>query len=139
MNTKIMKHIFLYSFFSLTSFLLFAQKNKKFSFEVNYGINGNFFVVSPDYGGPGGPISAKFYNKNFIGPIGGAEIKYKLSKHSGLGLAFAKSVNSKKINYSGRFINVGISDWSIKHTNKFFQLFYERDFSKKNPPPGFVL
>jgi hypothetical protein len=116
-----------------TSFPLFAQKAKKFSAEVNYGLNGNFFVSSSGYGAPGGPNTAKFYKKNFIGTVGGVELKYAISEHSSLGLAYVKSVNSKKVSYSGTFINVSISDWKIKHVNNFFQLFYERNFSKKNP------
>ncbi len=116
-----------------TSFPLFAQRVKRFSAELHYGLNGNFFVSSSDYGEPGGPATAKFYKKNFIGTIGGAELKYKISTHSSLGMAFARSVNSKKINYPGRFISVGIIDWNIKHIDKFFQLYYERDFCKKAP------
>ncbi|GAB4395666.1 MAG: hypothetical protein OHK0053_05450 [Microscillaceae bacterium] len=49
-----------------------AQNKGRFSVEINYGLCGNFFVrsyeeVTPFY-------IKSFYNKNFIGLIGGAEL-----------------------------------------------------------------
>lgn len=121
--------IFLISF--LISMPLFSQTKSKLSLEVNYGLNGNFFVSNADYGRPGGPSNKKFYQKNFIGSIKGVEVKYCFTKKARLGFAFANSINKKVINYTGNFIDFGIVDWKITHTNNFFQLFYERDFDKQ--------
>lgn len=43
------------------------KKPSKFQLEINYGLNGNFFVINyPDYS----PTPFKrFYKKNFIGTI----------------------------------------------------------------------
>lgn len=116
-------------FLLLYSTIIFAQKGKKFSLEINYGLNGNFFVRS--YDEVGGPPAKRFLNKNFIGSIGGAEMEYALNKKSRLGLAYATSKNSKEINYSGSVIPITIINFHITHINKFFQLFYNRNLSKK--------
>lgn len=126
-----MKYVLLFGLLSLNNATLFSQKRSKVAIEVNYGLNGNFFVSNIDYGRPGGPSDTKFYQKNFIGSIKGIEIKYSFTKKSRLGFGFANSINKKEINYSGRFIGVGIRDWKITHTNNFYQLFYERDFDKQ--------
>lgn len=118
-------------FFLLYSTVIFAQKEKRFSIEVNYGLNGNFFVRS--YNETVSPPAKFFYNKNFIGNIGGLEMKYNFNKNSRLGLAFSQAKNSKEINYSGSVLPITIINFNITHVNRFFQLFYERNFSKKNP------
>ena len=110
---------------------MFAQNGKKLSVEINYGLNGNFFVRS--YDEVGGPPAKRFLNKNFIGTISGLEMEYALNKKSRLGLAFAKSRNSKEINYSGNIIPITIINFNITHVNNFFQLFYDRNLSKKIP------
>jgi hypothetical protein len=120
--------VFIFSFFSA---MLFAQNKSRVSIEANYGINGNFFVASADYGISGGAGEVRFFQKNFIGSIGGVEMKYNLSKKSRLGIAYAKAVNKKEIKYTGNFINLGIADWKITHINNFYQFFYERDFDKQ--------
>lgn len=115
--------------FLFYSTIIFSQKEKKITIEINYGLNGNFFVRS--YDEVGGPPAKRFLNKNFIGSIGGLEMAYSLNKKSRLGLAFAKSTNSKEIDYSGNVIPVTIINFHITHINNFFQLFYDRNFSKK--------
>ncbi len=117
---------------SMVAVTPFAQQHR-FSIEANYGICGNFFVINADYGGAGGAVTQTFTQKNFIGTIGGAEIKYKISARSRLGFAYSKSVNSKEINYNAGAISAAIINWNIRHTDKFFQLFYERDLCKKSP------
>lgn len=126
-----MKYTLFFVLLLINSIPLFSQKINRIALEVNYGLNGNFFVSDAGYGRPGGPSSTKFYQKNFIGSIKGIEIKYFFTKNARLGLAFANSINKKEINYSGRFIGLGIKDWKISHTNNFYQLFYERDFDKQ--------
>jgi hypothetical protein len=126
MNRKLL--IFPFLFYSAC---LFAQKEKKFSLEINYGLNGNFFVRS--YDEVGGPPAKRFLNKNFIGTIGGVEMAYALNKKSHLGLAFAVSKNNKEINYTGNVIPVTIINFHISHINKFFQFYYSRNLSKKIP------
>ncbi len=123
--------LFLFICIFCTSCTLFAQKVMKFSAEVHYGLNGNFFVRS--YDEVSGPPAKRFSNKNFIGSIGGAEIKYRISKKANLGFAYSASVNKRTINYQGVYYNLTIRDWKITHTDKFFQLYYERDFSRKAP------
>ena len=115
--------------FLICSTIIFAQKEKKMAIEINYGLNGNFFVTN--YDEVGGPPAKRFLNKNFIGSIGGLEMAYAVGKKSRLGLAYAKSRNSKEIDYSGNIFPVAIINFQITHINKFFQLFYDRSFSKK--------
>lgn len=62
----------------------------------------------------------KFFQQKFIGPVAGIEMRYNVSKQSRLGIAYARSVNSKEIQYSGTYIGLGIKDWHFKHTDKFF-------------------
>jgi hypothetical protein len=126
-----MKYILIFVLVSINSIMLFAQKDSRVTLEINYGLNGNFFVSDEGYGRQGGPSTTKFYQKNFIGSIKGIEVKYSFTKKARLGFGFANSINNKEINYSGRFIGAGIRDWKITHTNNFYQLFYERDFDKQ--------
>ena len=126
MNRKLL--IFPFLFYSVC---LFAQKEKKLSLEINYGLNGNFFVRS--YDEVNGPPAKRFLNKNFIGTIGGVEMAYALNKKSYLGLAFAVSRNSKEINYTGNVIPLSIINFHISHINKFFQFYYARKVSRKVP------
>jgi hypothetical protein len=106
-----------------------AQKNQRFSIELNYGLNGNFFVRSYDETAP--PSVKFFYKKKFVGQIGGLEIKYRLTPVSTIGLAYASSTNKREINYQNG-INATILYFDISHINHFYQLVYERAFSKRN-------
>ena len=105
-----------------------AQTKNRISLEINYGIGGNFFVRSYDETRPI-PVAA-FYNKNFIGSIGGFEVKYNITNNSSLNLAFARSVNKREITYDIGG-NVTILYFHISHINNFYQLFYETALSKK--------
>lgn len=129
-----MKHLFLSSLFSLMTLLLLAQRNGSLSLEINYGLQGNFFVRNYNETGGPGP-KTYFYNKHFIGSIGGSELKYKLGQKGNLGIAYARSVSSRKISYSGPFnsINLRITDYRVTHTDIFYQLFYERSLRKISP------
>ena len=128
-----MKQHYLLIIFLSFSISCFAQQNKRLTLEINYGLNGNFFVRS--YNENAGLNSKSFYNKNFLGSIAGIEIKCKVNPRSALGVAYAKSVNSKEIDYKGQIngVNVGIINFNIRHTNKFYQFYYDRSFSKKIP------
>ncbi|HPH36140.1 MAG: hypothetical protein KGZ59_00940 [Chitinophagaceae bacterium] len=119
---------------SLSPFALFAQKKNKFSFEINYGLNGNFFVRSYEEQAPPFPVT-EISKKNFIGTVGGIELKYKVTKRASWGFGFAKSSNQKAINYTSNVNGVvlSIKDFDIKHVNHFYQLFYEREIIKKIP------
>ena len=129
-----MKQLFLLLFFFLISLFSFSQKEKKIFFEINYGVNGNFFVRN--YDETGGPVpKTYFYNKHFIGSIAGIEIKYKLNQRSSLGIAYSRSINSRRISYNGPFnsIYLSIRDFRITHTDIFDQLYYEMNLFQKMP------
>lgn len=117
--------------FLIFPFHLKAQPKNKLSIEVSYGIQGNFFVRS--YQESGRPDGTAFLNKNFIGSMSGVELKYEANKMSSWVLGYSFSENTNKINYSGIINGVGISilDFDIKHENRFYQLHYQRKFSKK--------
>src|SRR5688500_9311647 len=100
-----------------------AQTKKRISLQINYRLNGNLFVRS--YDEVGGPAAMRFLNNEFIGSIAGLEMAYSLNKKSRLGLAFAKSLNSIEIDYSGNVIPVTIINFHITHINNFFQLVYD--------------
>ncbi len=79
-----------FAFSLIACFVVFAvqaQTSGKFSLEINYGLNANFFVGSYDEGG--GPSNKTYlYNKDLLGIVGGIELKYHLNNHSSL---FAKT------------------------------------------------
>jgi hypothetical protein len=123
------KHLLSIAFFGLLSLTLHAQNKGKLALEVNYGLQGDFFVRSYDETHiPGG--GKAFYNKNFIGTIGGVELKYKLGRTSTIGIAFSESVNSKPINFKASNGNTSLylEDFNIRHTNSLYQLYYQKDF-----------
>ncbi len=116
--------------FLINSVVLHAQKSK-FSLEANYGLNGNFFVRSYDeLGGPN--PKTYFYKKNFVGSIAGLELKFQMDSSSTLSIAYAQSVNGKKINFDGPFnsIYLQIENFTIRHINHFYQFAYEGTFNK---------
>lgn len=111
-----------------------SQQQSAFSLEVNYGLNGNFFVRS--YDETGGPQNKTYlYKKNFLGTIGGIELKYHFKNHSALVAGFARSTNKGEKNYAGQIggTTILINDFNIRHTNSFYQLAYERRFKKNKP------
>ena len=113
---------------ALMLFSFFLNAQKKFSLEVNYGLNGNFFVRSYPENAPW-PL-LEFNKKDFIGTIGGIEGRYVLNSKSSIGLGFSKSHNQKKINYYNGY-NASMRDFNITHTNYFYAIDYERSLSKK--------
>lgn len=113
---------------SLLIFCSILNAQKRFSLEVNYGLNGNFFVRSYPENAPW-PL-LEFNKKDFIGTIGGVEGRYALNSKSSIGLGFSKSHNQKKINYYNGY-NASMRDFNITHTNYFYTLDYERSLSKK--------
>lgn len=124
--------ILVLSFFS--SLQTHSQTPSKFSLELNYGLNGNFFVRS--YDETGGPQNKTYlYKKNFLGNVGGLELKYHFRNKSALILGYARSTNKGTKNFSGPIngVDVFITDFNIRHTNGFYQLAYERRFRKSNP------
>ncbi len=123
-----MKRLILFCLVVIQISILQAQTKKRISIEINYGLNGNFFVRSYDETAPS-PV-VRFLKKNFIGSIGGIEVKYNLSATSSVNLAYAKSVNKREINYDNG-VNATILYFNISHINHFYQLFYETAISKK--------
>jgi hypothetical protein len=109
------------------SVLAYTQQAHKFSIGVNYGLQGNFFVRSYDEYAPGGV--KRFLNKNFVGTIGGVELKYNTSEHASLNLAYSQSVNKREINFNNGSGDI-VSHFNIRHINNFFQLSYETIVSK---------
>jgi hypothetical protein len=112
---------------ALTTLPSFAQHKYKLSVEANYGLQGNFFVRSYDEYAPGGV--KRFLNKNFVGTIGGVELKYNTSEHASLNLAYSQSVNKREINFNNGSGDI-VSHFNIRHINNFFQLSYETIVSK---------
>lgn len=118
----------------LISTSFFSQnKNPRFNLEINYGLNGNFFVRSyeelDDY------KAKTFYKKDFLGSISGLELSYKLNSNSSLFLGYSRSVNKGEKEYFGSFngVYVAINHFNLKHYNNFYQVGYERAFKKENP------
>lgn len=103
------------------------KKPSKFQLEMNYGLNGNFFVINyPDYS----PTPFKrFYKKNFIGTIAGIESRYTIGKRTNIGLGFSKSNNKKEITYDNGN-NVSFQNFNINHTNYFYTLDIEHNLFK---------
>ena len=123
-----MKRLILFILVIIQFSYLQAQTQKHFSLEINYGVCGNFFVRSYPENAP--PPIMQFYNKNFIGSVGGFEVKYNITSNSSINLAYAKSVNKREINYDNG-VNTTILYFDISHINHFYQLFYETALSKK--------
>lgn len=125
-----MRHILLITILFTLSKVSISQKKQPLSIEANYGLNGNFFVRR--YDETSGPSAKRFYNKNFVGTVGGIELKYKIGKASNLGLAYSRSHNSREINFIGNVLPVGIIDFHISHISNSYMLYYERQFTTKN-------
>jgi hypothetical protein len=128
-----MKFIKVFVFLFVVQYSL-AQPKSRLSVEVNYGLGGNFFVRDYDERNIPG-VGINFYNKNFVGTIGGVDVRYKIGKKSILGLGFARSINSRVVNFNGSSLSVPvvIDEFSIRHINNFYQLYFDRQlFKKKN-------
>lgn len=125
--------LIIYFIVILFSLQLNAQKVNNFSLEVNYGMQGNYFVRS--YDEINRPSSVAFFNKNFIGTTGGIELLYHATERASWGIGFAKSTNKRTVNYNSIYngVPVVVKDFEISHENRFYQVFYQRIFSKKIP------
>ncbi len=125
---------------TLSCFTANAQKKSKISIEINYGLNGNYFVTSYQEKVPPYPVT-EISNKNFIGTIGGVELKYNVTKRASWGFGYAKSLNQKTINHKGvvNGVPISIKDFDIKHVNHFYQVFYERQIIQKTPSLKFQI
>ncbi|MFN7539182.1 MAG: hypothetical protein ACK5RQ_03945 [Bacteroidota bacterium] len=106
-------------------------QDNKISIEVNYGLQGNFFVRGyKERNTPG--ISYNFYNKNFLGGMGGIEVKYPIGNQSSVGLGYARSINSRIINFTPVNIPINVEDFTIRHTNNFYQLLFEQSLGSSS-------
>lgn len=126
-------------YFSLFSLKSFAQQSK-FSVEVNYGINGNFFVINRDE--QSGPTNKTyFYKKNFIGIIGGIEANYQTGKRSSLFIGYNRSINSSAKNYFGQIgnIDVSIRDFTLRDINNIVFVGYRKSFIEQKYKGSFEL
>lgn len=123
-----MKKLIFLTFLVCIGISVCAQTKDRISVEVNYGLNGNFFVRG--YNENVRPPAKAFYKKNFLGTIGGLEIKYNLSPYSSLNLGYAKSMNKREVSFDNGS-NVLIKYFDIHHINHFFQLSFERSLTKK--------
>lgn len=124
---KIIFQIFLCIFPFVSSF---SQENGRVSFSINFGLNGNFNVNDYYKYGPG----ITFYDKNFIGTTGGAELKYRLNKSSHITLGYMQSENSRVVNFFGtnNGILLDIMDFTLRHNEYIFYAGYERSLFKNN-------
>jgi hypothetical protein len=126
-----------FAFCLIACFVVFAvqaQPSRKFSFEINYGLNANFFVGS--YDEVGVPQNKTYlYKKNLLGTVSGIELKYHLNNHSSLFAAYSRTINKGEKNFSGSIsgVDVFIEDFNIRHHNDFYQVGYERTFKKTIP------
>jgi hypothetical protein len=108
-----------------------AQENGRISLSANFGLNGNFFVRSYDESGPG----ILFYEKNFAGVSGGAEIKFRLNRNSFLTLGYMESTNKRVVDFYGANNNIElyIQSFNISHKEHIFYAGYERNLFKRYP------
>lgn len=139
-SAYLLKHFLMQSqvrLFFTTTILLIAKlaspQDSNFSLQMNYGIQGNFFVTN--YSENALPAGYKaFYKKKFIGSIGGLELIYDINKTSAIAIAYARSTNGKVVNYTGTIqgASVNIRDLTIRHINNFYQLYYDKSILNKS-------
>lgn len=115
------------------SLQLNAQKKSRFSAQINYGLVANY--GSQNYMESGRPDGKAFLNKNLIGSLAGFNLNYRVTERASWGIGFSESTNKSTINYNTRINGVGvfINDFDIRESNRFYQIFYQRKFSKKAP------
>lgn len=120
-----MKQLTILVFFFCIDYSAFSQQESKFSVEINYGLNGNFFVRSYDeLGGPDN--KAYYYKKNFIGSIAGLNFQYKINGNNALFMGYERSINIGKKNAARRIdgIDVFIEDFKLRHIDNIYFLGY---------------
>ena len=118
----------------------FSQSKDILSVKVNYGLNGNFFVKQYDELS-GTPNKTFLYKKDFLGTISGADLAVRIGKNSELGIAYSRSINKRERSYSGTIsgVQVSVIDFSIRHINNFYQLYYQRSLKRVNDTFKFQL
>lgn len=110
---------------STSFFKTFSQVGGKFSVEIQYGLNGNFFVR--DYDELGGPDNKTFlYKKNFLGTISGISIRYLINTKNAIFVGYDRSSNLGTKNFEGPLNGayVFVRDFNLRHIDNFFQLGY---------------
>lgn len=119
--------------FGISTITICQTKNNRFAMEINYGLNGNFFVNSYDEVNNGPTNHTYFYNKNFLGTVAGIELSYNFNSYKSIFLGFSNSSNRGKKNYSGNFkgVDISIRDFHIFHQDQFYQLGYDGKLFKK--------
>ena len=130
-----MKNLFIFLiliFFSLTGL---CQKTKRFSFEINSGLNGNFFVNDYEEFNGNPNSQTYFFDKNFVGTVYGLQLSYQFKNLSSLFIAFAQSTNMRKANYwrNVQGVDVAIRDFRLRYIDQFYQIGFEKAFSEKMP------
>ena len=113
-------------FFLVIGCSAFSQDHSKFSLEINYGLNGNFFVRS--YDELGGPANKTYYyKKDFIGSIAGLNFQYKINGKNAVFMGYERSINIGKKNDAQRIngVDVFIDDFKLRHLSNIFSLGYD--------------
>lgn len=126
-----MKYLVLSVWLACMCDCLSAQNSRLFA-EVHYGPQANFFFQGYDEQQVADMGGTAFLKKNMIGKIGGFDIAVRIGKRSSLGFTYSRSENSKTVSYSNPVngVDVDINDFTIRHVNKLFQLYYSFDFRK---------
>lgn len=94
-----MKNAIIVLVFAFTMQNAYSQNKSKFSVEINYGLNGNFFLR--DYDEIGEPADKKyFFKKNFVGTTTGISLTYLFNQKNGIFVEYDRSVNIGKFFYS---------------------------------------
>lgn len=107
-----------------------AQKFDKLRIQVNYGLNGNFFVRSYDERTFANGAT-QFLNKNFLGRIGGIDLSYKIGRNLLLGIGFDRSSNTRVVSFQPQTAPVFIRDFTISHWNNFYNLLLTKEIIRK--------
>ena len=112
-----------------------SQAQHTFELNVNYGVAGNFQLdyEQPQSEVPGGFVS--FYNKNFLGSIGGIEFQWNIKdSKASIGVSYDRESHIGEKNYSqliGNDTYLEIIDFKLRHINEMYSVFYKRRLSEK--------
>jgi len=119
---------FLFCFLNKTN----GQYKNNFFVNINYGLNGNFFVRS--YDETNGPTDKQyFYKKDFLGTIAGISFQYYFGKKTYLNVGYNRSINTGKKNYEGMLnvTSIYIRDFKLRHINNFYELGIGKNVNRK--------
>ncbi len=137
------KNLILGFFIGIISLNVFSQeKTSRWSIQADYGLQYTFFVNYGEKiikkGGYIEPIydifGANLVQKNRLGNYMGFEVNFALSPKNFVGFGLAQSNNYGKYDLSFQFQDhfIYIHDFTLKHTNYFYQLFYKGKISDKS-------